>query len=178
MVEINLYKSRWQAIRVMLLCSVFVVPCIWGVSNMPSNWLCWVGILFFGMGYPFGLYNLLDRRPLIVLNELGILHHETHREFINWNLIQNAYLVEVHKQQLLCLVVPPDFEPSMRKGKVAQQMGGLSRAMGFQELTLPVSATGVDAPKLTELVLLMSKAAPASRTHLLQKFNGQKASGA
>ncbi|RAK62198.1 STM3941 family protein [Hymenobacter edaphi] len=169
MKEITLYKSRWQAIRVMLLCTPFVLIGFWMVFGKDHNPFGWVSIGFFGLGYPFGIYNLLDRRPLITLNSIGILHHEAHREFINWDLIQDAYLTEVHKQQLLCLVVPPNFEPSMRKGNLAQQMGGISRAMGFQELTLPLSATGVDGHKFLDLVLQLKTAIPAARPNLLQQ---------
>jgi hypothetical protein len=172
MQEINIYKSRWQAIRLMLLCSIFVVPGIWMVSTNGGNWLVWPSILFFSMGYPFGLYNLLDSRPQIILNSVGIYHREAHREFINWELIQDAYIVEVHKQQMLCLVVPPDFEPSKRKGKIAQQLGGITRAMGFQELTLPLSTANVKPMKLLQLVMLMKEAAPATRRNLLREFVG------
>ncbi|WP_400194143.1 STM3941 family protein [Hymenobacter sp. B81] len=172
MPEISFYKSRWRAVRVLLLCSVFVVPCGWMVYHNPAHGLGWAGLLFFGLGYPLGLYNLLDRRPQIVLNPVGIFHHEVHRQFINWELIQDAYLVEVHQQQLLCLVVPPDFEPSKRKGRLAQQLGGISRAMGFQELTLPLSATSVDAPRLLKLVLALKETLPAARANLLQEFTG------
>jgi hypothetical protein len=170
MQEIRIYKSRWQAVRLMLLCSVFVVPSVWGVSHTPDNWVCWAGILFFGLGYPFALYNLLDRRPQLILNSIGIYHREAHREFINWDLIQDAYLVDVHKQKLLCLVVPPAFEPSVRKGQVARQLGGISRAMGFQELTLPLSAAHVDTSRLLALVLVLKEAIPAARPNLLREF--------
>ncbi|GAB2956556.1 hypothetical protein GCM10027048_23310 [Hymenobacter coalescens] len=173
MEEITLYKSRWQAIRIMLLCSVFVLGGIWLLLQTDApRWVGWASVLFFGLGYPLGIYNLLDRRPLLIVNNIGLYHREAHRELINWELIQDAYLAEVHKQQLLCLVVPPDFEPSTRKGKLAQQLGGVSRAMGFQELTLPLSATGVDAPKFLELVLLLKDAAPTTRQNLLRAFVG------
>lgn len=170
MTEINIYKSPWQAIKLMLLCTPFVLGGVWMLSTPDGpHWLGWISVLFFGLGYPLGVYNLLDRRPQLIISEVGILHRDVHREFINWGIIQDAYLVEMHKQKMICLVVPPSFEPSTKKGRFARQIASVSKAMGFQELTLPVSAASVDPVKLL-LILALKEAEPSYRPALLQEF--------
>lgn len=85
MKEIKLYKSPWRAIKLLLLSSVFVFGGIWLITSTDSpKWLGWMSIGFFGLGYPVGLFQLLDRRPQIIINELGIWDRTTKQDTINW----------------------------------------------------------------------------------------------
>src|SRR5688500_19009768 len=98
MIELKLYKSRWVSIKLMLGCLLFVGVGYFMLSRpnapLPLAWLC---IGFFGLGIPVGIYQLLDRRPQIIINEFGIFDRTTHHEFINWKIIQDVYLAQVHK---------------------------------------------------------------------------------
>lgn len=76
----------------------------------------WLMIGFFGLGYPVGIFHLVDRRPQVIINEIGIFDRTTIRETINWEIIQDAYLMDVHGQKFICLIVDEKFEPSKRKG--------------------------------------------------------------
>ena len=64
MPEVNIYKSRWQAINMMLRFPPFVLGGIWLLSVGDAlRWVGWMSVLFFGLGYPLGIYNLLDNCP-------------------------------------------------------------------------------------------------------------------
>lgn len=84
MIEYKIYKYPWKAIKLILLCTIFVLGGIFFLnqSDVPK-FIAWFCILFFGLGYPIGLFQLLDRRPQIIINEIGIFDRTTHKDFIN-----------------------------------------------------------------------------------------------
>ena len=93
--DIKLYKSPWRAIKLILLCSIFVFGGIFLLTNTDSpKWVAWLNIGFFGLGYPVGLFHLLDRRPQIIINEIGIFDRTTYKDFINWDVIKGAYPID------------------------------------------------------------------------------------
>ena len=137
MTEFRLYKSRWKALRLLLGCAVFVAMGIVLVARGSTPpWGAWACIGFFGLGVPVSIFQLLDRRPQIIVNEFGVFDRTTHHEFINWAIIRDVYLVEMHRQKFICLVVDEAFEPSRRKSKFQQGMAKLSKDLGFQELNI------------------------------------------
>ncbi|UPL49585.1 STM3941 family protein [Hymenobacter sublimis] len=171
MMEVKLYKSRWRAIKLLIGCSGFVaVGCGLLIKGTTPQWGAWACILFFGLGYPVGIYHLLDRRPQIILNEAGIFDRMAHNVFINWHIIEDAYLAEVHGQKFICLVVRPELEPSRGKGKLAQKLAPISKHLGFQELNISLGQINVDEVRLLEFILLMSKASADVRVPLLEDF--------
>jgi hypothetical protein len=171
MKEVKIYKSPWKVIRMMLLASIFVIIGIYMLSKPGAPvFLAWLSILFFGMAYPFGLFQLFDRRPQIIINEIGIFDRTAHKDFINWEIIQDAYLVNVQKQKFICLVVAQQFEPSRSKGKLAKNMAGLSRSLGFQELNISLGNVRINEERLMAFILAMRSAERVNRDHLISKM--------
>lgn len=168
--ELKLYKSPWKVLRLTLLCSAFV-GLGWFELNqtVAPKWIAWSCIGFFGLGIPIGLYQLLDRRPQIIINDVGVLDRNMHHEFINWEIIQDAYLVEMHRQKFLCLIVDQAFEPSRRKGKYKQAVASLNKELGFQELNISLGLISIDAIRFAEFILAMRGAKPAEREAMVQK---------
>ena len=136
-------------------------------TSQPMAWAC---ICFFGLGIPAGIFQLLDRRPQIILNELGIFDRTTYKGFINWDVIQDAYLMNVHGQKILCLVVPAAFEPSRTQGVVGQSLAQLSKALGFQELNIPLGMIRIDEVRFTQFLLAMTQAQRPDRQKALATY--------
>ena len=158
--------------KLLLGCVAFVALGIW-ILQMPDAPAIagWASILFFGLGIPISVFQLLDRRPQIIISELGIFDRTTHHEFINWEIIQDAYLMQVHQQKLLCLVVPEAFEPSRQETGIGKALKQLSKKMGFQELTIPLSMVPIDEVRFAQFILAMTQAErPTDRTQLLQQY--------
>lgn len=170
--EIKLYKSRQRALKLLLGCSVFVIGGIWLLSKPDTpQWIAWSTILFFGLGYPVGLYHLFDRRPQIIISESGIFDRMTHKAFINWELIQDAYLVDVHRQKIICLVVPAEFEPSRQKSASHKVLAEVTKSLGFQELNISLGQISIDETRFVEFILAMAQAETANtKTRLLHEF--------
>ena len=170
MTEVRLYKSRRKALRLLLGCSAFVAVGIFLlVRGSSPPWGAWACIGFFGLGLPLGISQLLDRRPQIIVNEFGIYDRTTHHEFINWEIIRDVYIVEIHRQTFICLVVDEAFEPSQKKSKFKQRVSKLNKDFGFQELNLSLGSVDIDAFRFAEFILAMRGAAPAERSSLVEK---------
>lgn len=148
----------------MLLCSIFVVGGLFLLTKTDAPaWIAWLNICFFGLGFPVGLFHLFDRRPQIIINEIGIFDRTTYTDFINWEIIQNAYLMGINGQKSICLVVDEKYEPSAKKGRFAKLMSHFNKELGVQELNIQLGQIKIDAVKLTEFILAMTKLHPEDR---------------
>ena len=170
MTEYKIYKSPWKAIKLLAGCSLFVAAGFFilsaGKANPVGAWLC---SGFFGLGIPISLYQLLDRRPQIIVNEIGIFDRTAHKDFINWEIIQNAYIAKVQQETFICLVVPDEFEPSKSKSRFKKRMASLSKVIGFQELNISLGNVNVDSERMAEFILAMRSAEKGSRQSLIRK---------
>lgn len=161
MAELKIYKSRWQGIKLMLLCSLFVVPSIVFLLyhlNPEHTWMWWLCTCFFGLGYPLGLFQVFDRRPRVIINDIGIYDRTLESRIINWEVINTAYFIERQKQYYICLEIDPKFEPSATKSKFYKKMARINKELGFQELNIVVTNLDVDRDKLLNLILMAANA--------------------
>ncbi|MDO7876977.1 STM3941 family protein [Hymenobacter sp. ASUV-10] len=168
--EIRIYKSRRKAALLLLGCAAFVAMGVFLLNHPDApRWVAWLNIGFFGLGIPISIYTMLDRRPQIIINEVGIFDRTTHQSFINWEIIQDVYLAEIHGQQFICLVVDEAFEPSQHKGKWGRSMARFSKELGFQELNISLGSVRINAGRLAEFIVAMRNATPSAREFLLHK---------
>ena len=167
--DVKLYKSPWRAIKLLLLCSIFVAGGIFilRATDAPM-WVGWFNICFFGLGYPVSLFHLLDRRPQIIINEIGIFDRTTYKDFINWQVIHDAYPINISGQKFISLIVDREYEPSARKGKFYKTMADFSREIGAQELNISLGQIVIDEIKLTQFIKTMIHARPESRKEKLR----------
>ena len=170
MTDYKIYKSPWKAIKLLVGCSLFVAAGFFILSAGKANPLmAWLTIGFFGLGIPISLFQWLDRRPQIIVNEIGIFDRTAHKDFINWEIIQDAYIVKVQQETFICLVVPEEFEPSTHKSIFKKRIASLSKAIGFQELNISLGNLNVDAVRMAEFILAMRSAEVGSRQSLIRQ---------
>jgi hypothetical protein len=170
MMEYKIYKSPWKAIKLLVGCSLFVAAGIFILTAGKANpAMAWLTIIFFGLGIPLGLFQLLDRRPQIIINETGIFDRTAHKDFINWEIIQDAYIVKVRQETFICLVIPEEFEPSAHKSGFKKRMASLSKAIGFQELNISLGNLDVNAERMAQFILTMRSADTVNRQSLIRK---------
>ena len=167
--HVKLYKSPWKAVKLMLLCSVFVFAGLFILTKPDApEWMGWLSICFFGLGYPVGLFHLLDRRPQIIINEIGVFDRTTYKDFINWEVIRDAYPIDISGQKFVCLVVDEAYEPSTKKGKLSRSISNLSKDIGAQELNIALGQVAVDEIRLTEFIVAMINERPEKRKEIIK----------
>lgn len=159
-----------------MLCGVFVAIGIFGLTRDMPVWAAWLNIIFFGLGCGIGFFHLFDRRPQIIINKVGIYDRMAYKEFINWDIIYNAYPKDIYRQMFICLVVDENFKPSNHKGKWHKKVAEFSEAIGAQELNISLGQIKIDPLKLTEFIVCMAQAQKPDRdTMLIKTLNEWKA---
>jgi hypothetical protein len=177
MIELKFYKSPWQAIKLILLSSPFIIICLYDIINhndksMPLSF-DWFGLCFFGLGIPLGLFNLFDKRPAMIINEVGIFKRKTSKDLINWTVIEDAYLKDLRvsilsKQKFLCLVIDPSAPIILNANKTLIRF---SERLGFQGISIPLNdMKKYDWEKLLLFIKSMSHSDHSERQKLLLNY--------
>jgi hypothetical protein len=178
MIELKLYKSKWKAIRLILLGLPFVIAFLYFIikdthpNHKPMEWF---GLCFFGLSIPLGLFNLLDRRPQIIINEMGIYDRIEYKDFINWNLIKDAYYKEYiipgrygwpnQKQKYVCLTFDSNDIALLNINKTTQK---LAKILGHESIFIFLNPLQkINGQKLGELVNAMVHGDAKARQDLL-----------
>jgi hypothetical protein len=173
MTEIRLYKSPWKAIRLILISTPFVALGIYVLVRSDSSaWVGWLNICFFGLVYPLALFQIFDRRPQIVINKSGICDRSNRLGIIKWEIIKNAYLIDIYRQKFICLVVDEENKPSKKKGRFYNLLAGFSETIGGQEVNLSVGPLKVDANKLLKFILevIQAEKSGQDKHELIRKY--------
>lgn len=171
MQEIKLYKSPGRAKRLILVSSIFVIIGLWQIeSGHMRLWMAYSSVFFFGLGVLVGLYHLFDNRPQIIINEVGIFDRMGHKEMINWEIIKDAYLINISGQPFICIVVDEKFKPSKKKGKFYRKMSKLNELIGAQEINISLGQLKVDYQKLTDFILQMRSATKGDKNDILKSI--------
>lgn len=169
--EVTLKKSRTQIVKYLLLSSLFVAIGVWELTSEDiAPWIGWLTISFFGLGLPIGIYQLFDRRPAIIFNEHGIHDRSAQGSFINWELILDAYPIEISGLKLICLIISEDFKPSKEKGDIYKSLVKINKSLGAQEINIKLDSINVDQHRLTEFILATRSATRDERILLLKNF--------
>ncbi|UFH53476.1 hypothetical protein LN737_24240 [Spirosoma sp. KNUC1025] len=113
------------------------------------------------------MYQLLDRRPQVIINQHGVFDRTIRKDFINWEIIQDAYPIAINGVKFVCLVVDDEFKPSKQKGLLYKSLAIINEAIGAQELNINLGALNVDERQLTKLVLFMRTATKPEKEKLL-----------
>jgi hypothetical protein len=132
-----------------------------------SHFWAWCGICLFGPTIPLSLFNLFDRRPQIILNEIGIFDRTSYTDYINWEVIQGAYVVEINWNKFLCVIVDKQYEPSRKKKLFTWLAVRMNKSGGAQELNINLVGISVDAKKLGQFILEMARLEPEARKQRL-----------
>jgi hypothetical protein len=180
--DIKLYKSPWIAIKIISISSIFVFGGLFMLTNTDTpKWVWYLGISFFGIGYPVGLFHLFDRRPQIIINELGIFDR-TYNDFINWDVIRLAYPLYISGQKFICLVVDENYKLATNKGIFSNWTLNFNRKSKEKKLNLVLGLISIDEIKLTEFISSMIDSKPDDRKQKLDsrpsfKFGTRRTAG-
>ena len=165
--DVKLYNSPLKAIKLMLRCSFFVM-CGLFFSIQTGTWVGYVIAGLFGLGYPIGIYHLLDRRPQLTINEFGVFDRTTYKDFINWDVIQGAYSIDLMGQKFVVLTVDEKYISSIKKRKFARSISNLVDFGRPQRINISLGQVAIDEVKLAEFILAMIKLTPEARKEKLK----------
>ncbi|MEO8887534.1 MAG: STM3941 family protein [Mucilaginibacter sp.] len=184
--EIKIYKSKWKALRLILLVLPFVCFASWDIVNnskIEPEFLNWFCICFFGLGIPLGIFNLLDKRPELILSETGIFDRssygifekKTNKGFIKWEDITDAYVYEwqntyrglkTGKHKYICIVLNNKIQENLKKTNPISTK--LAHTLGMGDFVIPLmNLRKFDEQKFVELIKAMAILSASERQKLL-----------
>lgn len=166
--DIKLYNSPWKATKLMLRCSFFVMLGLFlSIQADAVNLVGYTITGLFGLGYPVGIYHLLDRRPQIIINAFGVFDRTTYKDFINWDVIKSAYSIDMMGQKFVVLTVDEKYLTSIKKEKFFRSISNLIN-FGRQQINISLGQVAIDEVKLAEFILAMIKVSPEERKEKLK----------
>lgn len=125
----------------------------------------WLSLCFFGLSIPTALFIFFDKQPQIIVNEIGIFDRMAYKEMVNWELVQDAYRLDIHGQRIMCIVLDQKAIPLLKGNK---KLKDISKAMGFQEVNLSLGQLKKsDQDRVEWLVINLMNANPSQRQQLM-----------
>jgi hypothetical protein len=154
----ELKNSRLKYLLLLFLsCGIVAVGIFILAHAKPGEkWIGWMGIIFSGLGIPIILWQLIDSRPRIVLNENGILDRTLGVGLIPWAEIAGAYIVSIWSNDFICLRL---HNPNMWVNNLSlfkRLLVKANIALGCTEINLNLSGVKADASQVLELILKLS----------------------
>jgi hypothetical protein len=168
--EIKLYKSPKKALKVILLCSIFVLPSLYVViTNEDPKLIYWAALLFFGLGYIAGFYQIFDKSVQVIITKDSIYDKTLKIAPIPWGKIVEANLINTSGQEFISLRLEENYNPLSTKSKTAKTIGKLNKMMGFEELNISLGPLKVNSIIMLGLVLEMPTLNTEEREALIQR---------
>jgi hypothetical protein len=175
MTEIKLYKSNWKGIKLIALTLPFVIIGILMISKEPNGtsdfYIAWFSTIFFALGIPIGIFTLFDKRPQIIINEIGIFDRSLKQSIIKWEQIIVSYPIDIYDQKFISIVVDETFEFKKRQYKWSEK---LNKLVGVQNLNLNLSQIKIDENKLSELINKITSSERNQRLNYIRAFSNHQ----
>ena len=106
----------------------------------------WSSIVFFGGCALIGVWQLVDRRPRIVVDDRGILDRTLRVGVIEWADIEHLHL----SGDFVCLELRDPAKYTCRLSPVFRRLAALNRSLDFPELSINLIGTKVDRVRFTQ----------------------------
>ena len=175
MTEIKLYKTPLKAIRIFLLSIPLVAIGIWEITaNEPFTFDWIMGLIcasFFSLGLVVGIFHFVDKRPQIIINEIGIWDRTTKQNMIRWEQIKEAYPISINRQKFISIVTDNSYLFKTEQYKWATK---LSEEIGAQKLNFQVSQIKIDENRFAEFINSMILLGKSDREKKLKEYLNRK----
>lgn len=171
MKEIKLYRSRKIAARFMFACFCFNLCILCGIYYM--EYVFWfyclsfivVGLISFA--FFISLFHFFDKRPAIIINEIGIVNPRSKYGMINWEIIEDAYIRDLGSKTggIIYFNVAWPHDPYLKAGKWKRKLIQLNKDLGHEVLKVVIDDVDVDKKKLLSFIQEMIKLSNTGETN-------------
>ncbi|MBN8835645.1 MAG: hypothetical protein J0I09_00145 [Sphingobacteriia bacterium] len=170
MTEIKFYKSSSKGLKIFVWPILFAAMGIWLFSKSASsfdNIIAWVCVCLCGLGIALGLFQTLDRRPQIIIDENGIWDRTTNGDEIKWEQIKAVYPLDIYEQKFVSLVLDDNLE---FKKKLSKWGAKITEEIGAQKINLLMSQLKIDEHKITSFINEIIKVEREKRQIIIKKY--------
>ena len=156
MKHIEIKASRVKYLILLITAAAFTVAGVFIILVDGPAWVGWMSIVFFGCGgIPVFIWQLIDSRPRLVIDDVGLFDRTLGVGKIPWDEITGAYKKTIQGSAFVCLHL---LDPERYVGKLSAVKRAMLRTnekLGFTPISLNLSGTTVDPDQVVELVLKM-----------------------
>lgn len=151
MEKLIIRNSRWKHVLLLIASVGFVVA---GVAMLvKGNWFGWVAIIFFGSGIPLFVWQIMDARPRLVIDEHGVLDRTLGVGRIDWLDIEVAQVMSIAGNDFIALELRDPEKYWGRLSSVKRAMASANRRLGFSDFNLNLSGVEARTDEVFELVM-------------------------
>jgi hypothetical protein len=156
MTRIEIKASRARYSILLITAAAFVAAGIFIILTGGPAWIGWMNIVFFGCGgIPIFVWQLIDSRPRLVVDDDGVFDRTLGVGKIPWDEITGAYKKTIQGSSFVCLhLLHPEIYAG-KLGAVKRSLLKTNQKLGFTSISLNLSGTATDPDQVVELVLKM-----------------------
>jgi hypothetical protein len=114
------------------------------------NWLFYTGIGLSLMFFFNSLFHFFDKRPAIIINEIGIANRRNKYGMLNWAIIKEAYVYSGGSDVsgIIYFKVFWQYNPELKMSKWKRKLVHFNSDLGHEVLKLVIDDVDVDPQKL------------------------------
>ena len=158
MTPIVIKASRLKCVLLLVTAIGFVLAGAFIVAHNAGMdaWAGWICILFFGAGIPMFLWQLVDARPRLIIDDRGVFDRMLGVGVIPWSEITGAYVCSIKSADFICLELRDPAPWLQRLSPIKRAMVPANEAMGFTALNLNLTGVSADVRQVHELIVKMA----------------------
>ncbi|MFZ5638983.1 MAG: STM3941 family protein [Pseudomonadota bacterium] len=155
---IALYPARLRYWALLLLACGFVAlgAFLLVAGDDDARSVAILCILFFGACALTFVWQIVDRRPRLILDDVGVFDRTLRVGRIPWSDIEDAYSASIHRQDFVCLILRDEAQWVAKLPPLQRRLVAANRALGFSGLNLNLSGLEADASTVLALILANS----------------------
>ncbi len=146
-------RSYWRIVPLLIGSLAFVTAGAFLLVHSPDKWIGWMSIILFGgCGLVF-IWQLLDSRPRLIIDDRGVFDRTLGIGAIPWSEIADAYPRTIASSSFVCLVLrqPERFLSLLPRRRRA--FASLNQQLGFTDFSINLTGVAVDPAEVCELIL-------------------------
>lgn len=132
----------------------FVVGGVFVLLSGGPQWVGWMSIIFFGSGIPLFIWQILDRRPRLKIDDSGIVDRTLGiGKIFLWEDIDGAYKKAIQGNDFICLKLRNQDRYLGQLSPVKKALVKANEKLGFTPIALNFSGIAANADQILELIL-------------------------
>ncbi|MGA2541133.1 MAG: STM3941 family protein [Verrucomicrobiota bacterium] len=150
-------RSYWKIVPLLIASLAFVASGVFLLLRSPDKWVGWMSIIFFGACALVFVWQLLDARPRLIIDDSGVFDRSLGVGVIPWSQIVDAYPRTITSSSFVCLVLHQACPFLSRLPSRRRAFAKLNRQLGFTDFSINLSGLAVDPAEVCELILKRAK---------------------
>lgn len=151
---VKVFVARGRNLLMLLVSCAFVAV---GVLLLfrgagEARWAGIASIVFFGACTLFCVYQLIERRPRLVFDDVGVFDRTLGVGRIPWDEILAADWVSLNGNHFICLLLRDEAHWLARLSPLQRRLAWANRGLGFGSINLNLSGLAVDPAVVFSLV--------------------------